>query len=93
MLILLTSIRIAILNPLIDPNSEFYYRLYILFVLLTVMYSLIALFNIIAFGFKDYIKSSFFHLFHLIITFTEIILLISNIDHYIGRVITSLRIL
>jgi len=49
-LILLTCVRIALLNPTEDPNSDLSYVLKIGYIFLTVFYGLVILLNCIAFG-------------------------------------------
>lgn len=50
LLILLTCIRIGLLNPLEDPKSDLSYVLKICYIFLTVFYILVILLNCIAFG-------------------------------------------
>lgn len=49
--------------------------------------------NLIAFGLKGYLRFSHYNLLSLLITVVEIIQIAFQIDHPIGRVITSMRIL
>ncbi|CAK89639.1 unnamed protein product (macronuclear) [Paramecium tetraurelia] len=96
-LILLTCIRIALLSPLEDPNSDLSYVLQIGYIFLTVFYILVILLNCIAFGLykteKSFFRQSVYNIFSFAITIVDLITLIFDIQHPLSKFITSLRIL
>ncbi|CAD8095701.1 unnamed protein product [Paramecium sonneborni] len=96
-LILLTCIRIALLSPLEDPNSDLSYILQIGYIFLTVFYILVILLNCIAFGLykteQSFFRQSVYNIFSFAITIVDLITLIFDITHPLSKFITSLRIL
>ncbi|CAD8180886.1 unnamed protein product [Paramecium pentaurelia] len=96
-LILLTCIRIALLSPLEDPNSDISFILQVGYIFLTVFYILVILLNCIAFGLykneQSFFRQSIYNIFAFVITIVDLITLIFDISHPLSKFVTSLRIL
>lgn len=77
LIVLVTSIRIALVNPLLDPTSDLSYYLKIIYILTTIYYSVLIILNIIAYGFfigKDsFIYKTPYNIINFIITIVELI--------------------
>jgi hypothetical protein len=93
-IILIGSIRFGLMGPFLDPSSERAKTLKILFILLTVLYSINILLGSIAFGFINFLnKNSPWNLLNFFITIVDIILCFSGSDNQFAQMISTCRIL
>ena len=81
------------MTSLQDPSSNQSAALQITFIVITCYFSVMVICSFIAYGAKTYLTSNVYNLLNFAITIFEIITLIIDSDHFVGKIITSLRVL
>ncbi|CAD8074658.1 unnamed protein product [Paramecium sonneborni] len=92
----LSAVRIILLTPMLDPHSDLYTSLDILYIITTALYCLFIVLHIIAhglFGQGDaFLTQSFYNVLNFIITAVEIVVVATSTRNHVINFISSLRV-
>ncbi|CAD8058415.1 unnamed protein product [Paramecium primaurelia] len=92
----LSAIRTMLVTPLLDPHSQLYISLDILYIIITSLYCLFIFLHIIAHGLygnqNAFLTQSFYNVLNFIITVIEIVVVTTSIRNHVINFISSLRV-